>query len=82
MDYVTGIIAQNAITASLESCVPQLLASAAADMAEQTKAFLQKAAFESYQHFDGTSGSLVSDHTRMCISTLAEELVDSTVTQV
>lgn len=84
MDYITGIVAQNAVTASLESCIPQLLASAAADMAVQTKACLHKASLESHQQLDNssTSGDMISDHTRMCINTLADELADSAVTKV
>ena len=81
MDYITGIITQNAVTASLESCIPQLLASAAADMAMQTKACLHKASLEPLDN-NSTSGDLLSDHSRMSINTLAEELADSTVTKV
>lgn len=84
MDYIIGIIAQNAVTASLESCVPHLLAAAADDMAKQTKACLHQAALESPRHFDNssTSSGLVSDHSRRCIATLAEGLADSAVTKV
>lgn len=84
MDYIIGIIAQNAVTASLESCVPHLLASAADDMAVQTKACLHKAALESPRQLDNrcTSSGLVSDRSRMCIATFAEEIVESAVTKV
>ena len=82
MDYIGGVVAQNAVTASLESCTPKLLASAAADMATQTKACLHKASSHQQTDNSSTSGELVSDHTKMCINTLAEELADSAVTKV
>ena len=84
MEYISGIVVQNAVATSLESCLPRLLAAAAADMAAETQALLQKADMQSPQQSDNnsTSGNLVSDHTRLCISMCAEELVDCTVTKV
>ena len=83
VDYITGIIAQNAVSSSLLLCLPQMLASAAAEMESQSKAILQNAAAQSVQQ-DTASNSkgFLSDHTRMCISNLAEELLDLSVTQV
>ena len=84
MEYISGIIVQNAVATSLESCLPRLLASAAADMAAETQALLQQANMQSPQQSDNnsTSGLMVSAHTRLCIGMCAEELSDRTVTKV
>ena len=83
VDYITGIIIQNAVSSSLEVCLPQMLNSAAAEMEQQSKAILQSAAAESnHQVTASSSKGFLSDHTRMCISSLAEDLLDSCVTQV
>lgn len=84
MEYISSIIVQNAVAASLDFCLPQLLAAAAADMAMETQALLQKASTQSPQQSGNNSacGDLVSDHTRLCISMCAEELVNSTITKV
>lgn len=80
MEYISSIILQNAVAASLDSCLPQLLAAAAADMAMETQALLQKAATQSPQQSD--INNVVSDHTRLCINMCVDELVNSTVTKV
>ena len=84
VDYVTGIIAHNAVLASLDSCLPQLLASAAADFALQAKAAVQRASAhtDSQASNAGSSKAGVTDHTRMCISALSEEVLESSVTKV
>ena len=83
MDYIIGIIAQNAVSNSIKSCMPHLQKSAAAEMTLRVERILLGPTDES----DGgqlraNNSETVSDGARLRMDSCAQELVSSTLTQV
>jgi len=83
-DYVTNIIAENAVSSSVEHCAPQIVKSAAADMTAQGQSAYQEAAVQSEQsHLGHSSPSVIqSQHANICLDNIASDIVNSSVAQV
>jgi len=84
LDYVTNIIAENAVSSSIERCAPQIVKSAAADMIAQGESAHQEAAVQTGQSHLGPSSpsALQSQHANICLDNIASDIVNSSVTQV
>ncbi|KAL0027923.1 hypothetical protein WJX79_002908 [Trebouxia sp. C0005] len=82
-DYITSIIAENAVSSSIERCAPQIVKSAAADMTAQGESAYQEAAAQSEQSNLGRSSpsALQSQHADICLDNIASDIVNSSVTQ-
>ena len=80
VDCITSIIAQNAVSSSLESCVTPILKSAAADISAQAEQVLQRTFGPVGSSNSGTSAPF--EQAKLCLDNIAEDLVDSTVSQV
>ncbi len=85
-DYVTNIIAENAVSSSIERCAPQIVKSAAADMTAQGQTAYQEAAVQTEQsllgHSSPSASALQSQHANICLDNIASDIVNSSVTQV
>jgi len=85
VDYITGIIAHNAISSSIAACVPQLVKAAAADMTSQAEGILCEAANRSGQsqcEASTVSTTTLAQHARLQMDDIAQDIVGSNVTQV
>ena len=83
-DYLANIIAENAVSSSIERCVPQIVKSAADDMTAQGQSAYQEAAVQTGQSHLGYSSpsALQSQHANICLDSIASDIVNSSVTQV
>lgn len=83
-DYIANIIAENAVSSSIERCAPQIFKSAAADMTAQGESAYQEAVVQTEpSHLSHSSPSaLQSQHANICLDNIASNIVNSSVTQV
>lgn len=83
-DYIANIIAENAVSSSIERCAPQIVKSAAADMTAQGESAYQEAVVQTGQSHLGHSSpsALQSQHANICLDNIASDIVNSSVTQV
>lgn len=84
IDYITGIVAQNAASSSIESRVPLSVMSAAAAMTAQAEIAHEEAAAQAGQSLSGPSNMTPSQlqHLEMRLDIIAEKIITSKVTQV
>lgn len=84
IDYITGIVAQNAASSSIESQAPLSVMSAAAAMTAQAEIAHEEAVAQAGQSLAGPSNMSPSQlqHFEMRLGIIAEEIVTSKVTEV
>ena len=84
VDYVTGVVALNAVSSSLASCLPQLAASAAADFTIKGQEIVQQASGQINNPIQEAGGAVngLSSHTRLQVDGCAESCVRSAAHQV